>query len=113
VKVLKAPKDRELLSKLAVLEALLNSKETAISEAKRTAEMLPIGMDAVFGPNLLNLAAVSAWTGELDLDFDTLNVASRIPFGITYGELTCNPWWEPLHQDPRYSKLLAALAPKN
>jgi len=113
-RVLKSPLDAELLSEVAVLDALLNDKETAISEGKRAAEMLPISKDALKGPGvLLNLAVVYAWTGELDLAFDTLGPLTKIPRGIFYGQLKREPYWEPLRQDPRYDKLLAELAPKD
>ena len=38
---------------------------------------------------------------------------AKTPFGIYYGELKRDPFWEPLRQDPRYNKLLAELAPKD
>jgi serine/threonine protein kinase len=112
-KVLKASQDASLLSILAVLDALLNKKEIAISEAKRAAEMLPVSKDAFEGSKILrNLAIVYAWTDELDLAFDTLGPLINVPFGIGYGELRY-PLWEPLRQDPRFDKLLAELAPKD
>jgi len=112
-KVLKASQDASLLSILAVLDALLNKKEIAISEAKRAAEMLPVSKDAFEGSKILrNLAIVYAWTDELDLAFDTLGPLINVPFGIGYGELRY-PLWEPLRQDPCYEKLLAELAPKD
>jgi serine/threonine protein kinase/tetratricopeptide (TPR) repeat protein len=114
LEVLKSPQDAGLLSQLAVLDALLNNKETAISEGKRAAEMLPVSKDALHGPNILaNLAVVYAWTNELNLAFITLSPLTKMPNGIYYGQLKREPYWEPLHQDPRYSKLLAELAPKD
>jgi hypothetical protein len=111
VRALKSPQDAPLLSALAVLDALLNNKEAAISEAKRAAGMLPIARNAVEGPGVLkNLAVVYAWTGELDRAFDALVPLAKKPFGIYYGELKRDPWWEPLREDPRF---LAELAPKN
>jgi hypothetical protein len=110
---LKASQDASLLSILAVLDALLNKKEIAISEAKRAAEMLPVSKDAFEGSKILrNLAIVYAWTDELDLAFDTLGPLINVPFGIGYGELRY-PLWEPLRQDPRFDKLLAELAPQD
>jgi len=114
LRVLEAPQDTGLLSSLAVLDGLLNRKEAAISEAKRAANLLPISKDAVEGPGILkNLAVVYAWTGDLDLAFETLGSLTKIPFGIFYGELKRDPQWEPLRQDPRYEKLLAELAPRD
>jgi tetratricopeptide (TPR) repeat protein len=115
LKVLKAPQDTELLSTLAVLDALLNKKEIAISEAKRAVDMLPVSPDAVTGSVvLLNLAIVYGWTDELDLAFNTLEPLTKRPYGKPYyGELKRDPYWEPLRQDPRYSKLLVELASKD
>jgi hypothetical protein len=49
LRVSQAPQDAILLTKLAILDALLNNKETAITEAKRASEILPISKDAVDG----------------------------------------------------------------
>ena len=63
------------------------------------------------GPGLLiNLAVVYAWTNQLDLAFITLGPLSKMPFGIHYGQLKRDPYWEPLYKDPRYGELLARLA---
>ena len=114
LRVLEAPQDAFLLSNLAVLDGLLNRKEAAISEAKRAANLLPISKDAVWGPGILgNLAVVYAWTGDLDLAFETLGPLTEVPYGIFYGDLKRDPRWEPLRQDPRYDKLLAELAPRD
>ncbi|MBV8277671.1 MAG: protein kinase, partial [Verrucomicrobia bacterium] len=114
LRVLEAPQDALLLSSLAVLDGLLNRKEAAISEAKRATNLLPISKDAFEGPQILkNLAVVYAWTGDLDLAFETLGSLTKIPFGIFYGDLKRDPQWEPLRQDPRYEKLLAELAPRD
>ncbi len=76
--------------------------------------MLPVSRDAVDGPSLLiNLAAVYAWTNEIDLAFETLGPLTKTPSGIFYGQLKRDPYWEPLRQDPRFQKLLAELAPKD
>jgi TolB-like protein len=100
----------ELLSQLAFVDALLGRKSDAIAEAKRAAQMLPVSKDALNGPGvLLNLAAVYAWTNELDLAFETLE-SSKIPNGIYYGQLKSDPYWDPLRKDPRFEKLLAELA---
>jgi hypothetical protein len=113
-RVQKAPENAPFLSKLAVLDALLNNKEIAIAEAKRAVELMPISKDAVFGPPVqLDLAVVYAWTNELDLAFETLSPLTKIPNGLFYGELKRDPYWDPLRKDPRFTKLLAELAPKD
>ena len=109
--VKKSPEDARLLSQLAVVDALLNNKEAAVPEARRAAEMMPVAKDAIFGPpTLKNLAAVYAWSGDLDQAFAILSSLSKIPFGIYYAQLKRDPYWEPLRKDPRYEKLLAELA---
>jgi hypothetical protein len=113
-KVQRFPGNARLLSQLAVVNALLNNKEAAISEAKRALEMLPIFKDAVDGPEMvLNLAVVYAWTNEPDLAFGALDPLKKTPGGIYYGQLKSDPYWEPLRKDPRFAKLLAELAPKD
>jgi TolB-like protein len=112
-RVQNAPENSQLLSQLAVVDALLSQKESAIAEAKRAAELLPISKDALIGPQIqVNLAVVYAWTNELDLAFETLSSAAKVPNGIFYGHLKRDPYWEPLRNDPRYEKLLAELAPR-
>jgi TolB-like protein len=103
-----------LLSDLAVIDALLGQKEVAADEAKRAVGMLPISKDAFDGPGIgLNLAIVYAWTNESDLAFETLSPLIKTPFGIFYGRLKRDPYWEPLRKDPRFDKLLAELAPRD
>jgi TolB-like protein/Tfp pilus assembly protein PilF len=104
----------KLLSQLAAVDALLDKKENAITEAKRAAEMLPISRDAFDGPSIMtNLAAVYAWSDQLDLAFATLSPLSKIPGGTFYGSLKLDPFWDPLRKDPRFDKLLAELAPRD
>jgi TolB-like protein/Tfp pilus assembly protein PilF len=111
-KVLSSPGSADLLSQLAVVDALLGKKEKATTEAKRATEMLPLSEDAVDGPPLLiNLAVVYAWTSELDLAFETLEPLAKIPSGVFYGSVKLDPLWDPLRKDPRFDKLLAELAP--
>jgi hypothetical protein len=61
----------------------------------------------------MNLAVVYAWTGELDLAFETLASSAKTPAGIYYGQLKRDPLWDPIRKDPRFEKLLAELAPKD
>jgi TolB-like protein len=113
-KILAAPEDAYLLSGLAVVDALLTHKEDAIKEAKSAVERLPISADALDGPFIAaNLATVYAWTGEPDLAFEQLNVLTKIPNGVYYGQLKSYWPWTPLRKDPRFEKLLAELAPKD
>jgi hypothetical protein len=76
--------------------------------------MLSISKDALEGPGIvMNLAVVYAWTNEFDRAFETLSLLTKTPFGIFYGQLKRDPYWDPLRKDPRFEKLLAELAPKD
>ena len=113
-KVLESPGNALLLSKLGLVDAFLDDKDAATSEAKRATEMLPISKDAVDGPLMAyNLAVVYAWTNELDLAFETLEPLTKTPNGLYYGDLKLSSIWDPLRNDPRFDKLLAELAPKD
>jgi len=48
---------------------------------------------------------------SIDPKFDTLSSLIKMPFGLKYGQLKRDPYWEPLRKDPRYEKLVAELAP--
>ena len=113
-KVRESPGDALLLSKLGLVDALLNNKEAAISEAKRATEMLPISKDAVDGPPIaVSLVVVYAWTNELDLAFEAARPLTKTPTGLYYYDLKLASYLEPLRKDPRFDKLLAELAPKD
>ncbi len=113
-RVQKSPGDADLLSKLAVADALLGKRQDAITEVKRAVEMLPISRDAVNGPEIVkNLAVVYAWIGEQKLSFETLAPLTKMPFGIDYGDLKLSPLWNPLRKHARFEKLLAELAPQD
>ena len=103
-----------LLSQLAVVDALLENKETAVSEARRAAEMLPISKDALDGPAILmNLVLVYVWTSEFDRAFEVMVPLTKMPAGFFYGQFKLDPYWDPIRKDPRFEKLLADLAPKD
>jgi serine/threonine-protein kinase len=107
-----AATDPDLLSSLAVVDALLGRNEAAIREAQSAVDMLSISKDPLGGPAVLaNSAVVNAWTGQIDEAFGKLEILGKIPFGIYYGQLKKDPLWDPLRQDPRFDKLLAQLAP--
>ena len=105
-------------SALGLVDAGLGRKEDAIREGRRACELLPLSKDAWEGPALIgNLAEIYAWTGERKLAVEQLAHAAHLPGstangGLCYGDLKCNPRWNPLRGDPDFETLVASLAPK-
>jgi TolB-like protein/Tfp pilus assembly protein PilF len=107
------PDYAEAICVLGMADAALDHKEEAIREGRRAVELLPVTKDAIIGAQLVrNLALIYAWTGEKDLAFKQLAVATDIPSYLSYGELRLHPRWDPLRGDPRFDKIVASLAPK-
>jgi TolB-like protein/Tfp pilus assembly protein PilF len=98
---------------LALVNAGLGHKEEALREARRAVELLPMERDAVVGADLVyGFAIVCAWTGEHDLAFEQLAIATQKPGELSYGHLKLHPFWDPLRGDPRFEKIVQSLAPK-
>jgi TolB-like protein/tRNA A-37 threonylcarbamoyl transferase component Bud32 len=102
-----------MLSVLGVIDANLGRKDLAIGEGKKAVELLPLSKDSINGFQAIRfLAIIYAWTGEIDLALEQLQLAASIPSDINYGNLLLEPAWDPLRADPRFDKILASLAPK-
>jgi hypothetical protein len=56
--------------------------------------------------------SIYAACGEKDAALEQMERTARLPVGITYGELKCNPEWDPLRGDPRFEQIVNSLAPK-
>lgn len=107
------PNYAEGLCVLGMADAALGQKDDAIREGRRAVELLPVTKDAIIGAQLVqNLALIYAWTGEKDLAFKQLALATSIPNYLSYGQLRLHPRWDPLRSDPRFDKIVASLAPK-
>jgi len=101
-------------SRLGLIDAALGRKDDAIREARRACELLPLSKDALDGASYIkNLAMTYAWVGEKDLALEQLAIVAGVPAGVTYGELKLYPQWDSLRGDPRFEKILAALAPES
>src|SRR5436190_23940870 len=100
-------------SQIARIDAGLGRKEEAISEAQHAVELMPISKDSARGPAFVRyLALVYTLTGERDLAIEQLAIITTIPAGPSYGDLRLDPYWDALRGDPRFEKIVAALAPK-
>jgi tetratricopeptide (TPR) repeat protein len=102
---------------LAQSEAALGRKEDAIREAERATQLLPVEKDALNGTELLvNLTRIYAQTGEIDRALNLLEQMAHNPGGasyISYGSLKLDRVWDPLRGNPRFDKIVAALAPSS
>ncbi len=100
------------LSILGLMDAGLGRKEEAIQEGRRAVEMLPVSRDPINGAHLIEvLATIYAWSGEPALACDQLEIATKIPGTLSYGQLRLSPMWDDLRGNPRFEKIVASLAP--
>jgi len=107
------PDDAGALCVLGLIDAALGRKEDALREGRRAIELLPVERDAINGMRMIVcLARIAAWVGDNNLACEQLARASRLPGGVSYGELKLLPWWDPLRGDPCFEKIVASLAPK-
>ncbi len=107
----KQPDYAEALSVLAMSEAALGRKENALLHGRRAVELFPVTKDAVTGAEVLrNLAITYTWAGEKDMAIKQLEEVVQLPGPISCGQLRLHPWWDPLREDPRFEKLVAAAA---
>jgi serine/threonine-protein kinase len=103
----------EALCVLGLIEAALGQKAQAIENGRRAVELLPLTRDAVDGAYMItSLALIYAWCGEKKLAIEQLELATRIPSDVNYGQLRLHPRWDPLRADPRFEAIVASLAPK-
>jgi tetratricopeptide (TPR) repeat protein len=105
-------RDEWYFTETAMLDAGLGRKQEAIREGERAVELVPITKDSLYGQEMiLHLALVYAWTGERDLAIEKLEMLSKIPGDLSYGDLRFNPSWDSLRNDPRFEKVLTSLEP--
>jgi hypothetical protein len=58
-------------------------------------------------------SVIAAWAGNKDLACRQLVIATSQPSVLSYGQLKLLPFWDALHSDPRFEKIVASLAPKD
>jgi tetratricopeptide (TPR) repeat protein len=98
---------------LGLIDAALGRKEDALREGRRAVELLPVEKDAINGVRMIcYLAMIAAWADEKDLACQQLAIAVNPPAPITYGQLKRMPFWDPLHGEPCFEKIVSSLAPK-
>jgi serine/threonine-protein kinase len=102
----------EALCALGMVDAALGNKKEAVQEGRRAVDLCPLSKDSTQGAIFIQyLAAIYAWTGEKQLALEQVALSSRIPSGVSYGELEKDWEWDPLRGDSRFEKIVASLAP--
>jgi TolB-like protein/phage shock protein PspC (stress-responsive transcriptional regulator) len=107
------PEHARTIAVLAQVDAGLGQKDLAIREAQHAIELMPISKDIYDGALVLEgLAQVYAWSGDRDRAIEVLQKLVSMPGYTNYGRLKLHPLWSPLRGDPRFEKIVKALAPK-
>ncbi len=103
--------DPKATALMGSLHAARGRREEAIRAGRRAVELLPISKDAYDGPLMATkLAVIYAQVGEVDLALGLLSDLMKIPNGPTASTLRVEPEWQPLRGDPRFDKLVSAVA---
>jgi TolB-like protein/cytochrome c-type biogenesis protein CcmH/NrfG len=100
------PGNAVLWSNLALAHALLGEKAEALGAAQKSADLLPESRDAVTGTsNSLTCFVAFSWIGEKDRALAELQRLFLTPFGANV--YACRNGSGPVHDDPRFKKMLA------
>jgi serine/threonine protein kinase/cytochrome c-type biogenesis protein CcmH/NrfG len=105
------PRDAGQRMFLAETYARLGHKEDAVREAKQAAQTIPESKDAWLGIGLQNdLARIYVILGEIDRALPIIEHSLATPAGFYANELRLDPFWDVLHGNPRFERLLAQAA---
>ena len=91
---------------LAMAYAGLGRKDDAIHEGTLAVDERPINVDAVAAPPIMiSLGRVYIMLAEKQKALDLLAQIAVVPFGPSRSYLRLDPWWDELHNDPRFQQL--------
>jgi len=94
---------------LGVARALSGRKAEAVADAKRSQSLMN---DALDGPAYIIIEAyVQLLVGDRAKALDALELALRIPSGLSVAMLKIDPAFAPLRDDPRFKAMLAKGSP--
>ena len=101
------------LCMLGLIDAGLGRKKEALREGQDAVKLLGAQKEATHSTRvIMYLAIIAAWVGDNEIACQQLSVALGYPNPPTYGELKLLPFWDPLHGDTCFEKIVASLAPK-
>ena len=107
------PGNASAWSMLGYVEAVLGRKEEAIEAGRHACSLLPLAREPTSGLRpLRDLARIYALAGENDLALEVMTSVAEPSMGFDYGNLKLDPVWDSIRGDPRFEKIVAALAPR-
>jgi eukaryotic-like serine/threonine-protein kinase len=96
---------RTVLHGLAL--AYLGRNADAVREGERAGTLLPISRDAYTGPYIQHqLARIYVRVGLPERALEILEQLVKIPYYLSAGMLRIDPEWKPLHNNPRFQRLV-------
>jgi tetratricopeptide (TPR) repeat protein len=102
-----APRDPQRAVVHGLTLAYLGRAPDAVREGERGAALLPISKDAYTGPYLQHqLARIYVRVGKPEKALDILEQLLKIPYYLSPGLLRIDPEWKPLHDNPRFQRLV-------
>jgi tetratricopeptide (TPR) repeat protein len=116
------PDNPNLEVELALADAVLGERDSALKEAERAIMLVPSAKDAVHRPGYEEiLALIQTVLGENSRAISTLTQLLKTPYGsLIYGPppvtpalLRLDPIWDPLRTDPAFQKLCEEKQPCN
>ena len=115
-----SPQDGTRRAQLGLLYAFLGRREDALREGKRATELKPITHDVIEGAVVeVFYALICARLGMTDETISRIERLLTTPFAVDYDDASITlsdlrqRWeWDPLRNDPRFQKILAAPEPK-
>ena len=106
-----SPETATLHGALGIALAGLGQTEQAVREGRRGVELLPVGRDALDGPNRIrDLARIYVMVGDHEAALDQLEALFALPGWnpLSAPLLRADPFWSPLRGHPRFRRLAEA-----
>ncbi|MGI8891549.1 MAG: tetratricopeptide repeat protein, partial [Chthoniobacterales bacterium] len=107
-----AMSEDQALTYLAMCDAGLGRKGDAACEAEKGVHLETLAKNSLRSEDRAKmLAPIYAWVGDKTHAIEQLELLSKVPDGVSYGDLLLDPTWDGLREDPRFEKLVASLKP--